>query len=67
MFASAELISGIAIIIAALWLGWAARPSATGPVRRIAMMPWIEEYFVIVLLAAIMAGALLIAAAVGIA
>jgi hypothetical protein len=62
-----EFISGVALVIVALWLGWAARPNATGPVRRFAMMPWVEEYFVIVLLAAIMAGAVLIAIAVGLA
>ena len=65
--ASIELVSGVAIIIVALWLGWAARASATGPVRRFAMTPIIEDYFVIVILAALLAGAVLIAIAAGVA
>ena len=65
--ASIDFISGVALVIGALWLGWAARPSATGPVRRFAMMRLVEEYFVILLLAAIMAGAVLIAVAFGVA
>jgi len=60
-----EFILGVATIVVALWLGWAARASATGPVRRFAMLPLIEEYFVILLLAAIMTGIILIAVAVG--
>jgi hypothetical protein len=62
---SIEFIVGVALIIAALWLGWAARASATGPIRRFAMMPVIEDYFVIFLLAVIVSGAVLIAAGAG--
>ena len=63
--ASIEFISGVALVIAALWLGWSARVSATGPIRRFAMTPWIEEYFVVFLKAAILSGVILIAIAVG--
>jgi len=66
MIASMEFIMGAATVIVALWLGWAARASATGPVRRFAMLPLIEEYFVIFILAAILAGAVLIATAAGV-
>jgi hypothetical protein len=65
MLGSAEFILGIALIIGALALGWSARLGVTGPVRRIAMMPVVEDYFVIVLLIAIVAGGVLIATAVG--
>jgi hypothetical protein len=65
--ASMEMIFGVAIVVAALWLGWAARATATGPVRRFAMLPWIEEYFVIFILTVILAGVVLIAVAAGVA
>jgi hypothetical protein len=58
--AGLEVILGAAMIIAALVLGWAARPSATGPVRRFAMTPVVEEYFIIGLMVIILAGACLI-------
>ena len=65
MVGSLEFILGIAIIIGALWLGWSARASATGPVRRFAMTPWVEEYFVIFIMAAGLGGAVLIMSAAG--
>ena len=65
--ASIELVVGGAIIVAALLIAWAARPSARGPVRRFATVPWIEPYFLVLIMAAIMMGTVLIAIAVGVA
>ena len=61
--AGLEVILGGAMIIAALALGWAARPSATGLVRRFAMTRIVEEYFLVALMAMIIGGATLIALA----
>ena len=63
--ASAELILGVAVIIVAAWFLWAARPSATGPVRRLASLPLIEPYFIVFIMALILAAAILIALATG--
>ena len=64
---SIESISGVAIVVAALWLGWAGRASATGPVRRFSAIPSVEPYFIIFVMAAVLAGMVLVAVAVGVA
>ena len=61
--AGLEVIFGAAMIIAALVLGWAARPSATGPIRRFAMSRVVEQYYIIALIVMIVAGIALIALA----
>jgi hypothetical protein len=65
--ASIEAIVGGAIIVAALLIAWAARPNARGPVRRFATVSWIEPYFAVLILAAIMMGTVFIAVALGVA
>jgi len=59
--ATTEVIIGVALILVALWLAWAMRPSSGGVVHRMMLLPSVEPYSPIIVMLMILAGAILIA------
>jgi hypothetical protein len=63
--ASMEVIIGVVVILGALVLGWAGRPSAAGFTRRAMSMPSVEPYFPIIVAGLLVTGAIFIALGLG--
>ncbi len=64
--ASIEVVIGVALILAALFFGWAARPGTAGIARRIQSQPTMEPYFPILIMGLIVAGVLIIMVGLGV-
>lgn len=64
--ATTEVIIGVVLILAAIWLAWAMRPSSGGVVHRMMLLPTIEPYSPIIVLMLLLAGAILIAIGLGV-
>ena len=59
--ATTEVIFGVVLILAALWLAWAMRPSSGSVVHRMMLLPRVEPYSPIIVMLMLLAGAILIA------
>jgi hypothetical protein len=63
---SVEVVIGVALILGALFFGWAARPSTTGIARKIQSHPTMEPYYPILIMSLIVAGVLVIMVGLGV-
>ena len=63
--ATTEVIIGVVLIVAALWLAWAMRPSSGSAVHRIMLLPIVEPYSPIIVMLMLLAGAIAIAPCIG--
>ena len=59
--ATTEVTIGVVLILVALWLAWAMRPSSGGVVHKMMLLPSVEPYSPIIVMLMIVAGAILIA------
>jgi len=56
MYTSILVVFGAAVIASTLYLGWCARPSADGRVRKLVFQPYVESSFPILLMTLLVIG-----------